>query len=450
MSLPVLNRIGYAVGNFGKSIQMGSVDYVYLFFLTDLVGIAPATAGVLLLVSTFWDAACGPVYGHQIDKFGTIVGSYSNLIFIAAPIAALTYIGIFYIPMSAEEYLVALTLIALLAFKTAYAAVDVPHNSLLGAISIDSRERSVLASYRFFFSAMGGVAVSLAAYPLLSNLARDVNGAYVKFALLLAFAYMIVMNISAASARKTTLNRCAPDDRVSLLTRLKQVLRNRPLLIILGIAALSAILIPVYVRLTVHFSKEWLGNAAYATPLILSHVFGQMAGLPIWTKIANRLEKTVASRIAHASLVVAAVALLIIQPDKLWIAICIYVLFGLSSGGIHTMNWALVPDVADRCTEKKRLSAQALVFGTFLFVLKVGAGVSMLLSGYILDWSGYDPAQLTEGPGGFVLLGSICLLPALGSIICLVLLPHLGVTHNSITPVIEDAPSANQARGKLR
>lgn len=58
----------YANGNFGKSCLSTLVEVYALFYLTDILGIAPGMAGALLLASYVWDSLSDPLWGLVSDR----------------------------------------------------------------------------------------------------------------------------------------------------------------------------------------------------------------------------------------------------------------------------------------------------------------------------------------------------------------------------------------------
>jgi len=61
--LPVLEKIGYSLGDAGANFVFQTMILFQLNFYTDTVGIAAAIAGSLLLIGRFWDAFFDPMMG---------------------------------------------------------------------------------------------------------------------------------------------------------------------------------------------------------------------------------------------------------------------------------------------------------------------------------------------------------------------------------------------------
>ena len=66
--LPRWVTLGWASGTLGSSTLLGAINLVVLFYFTEYLGIAPATAGVLIFVSRIWDIAAAVWIGQWSDR----------------------------------------------------------------------------------------------------------------------------------------------------------------------------------------------------------------------------------------------------------------------------------------------------------------------------------------------------------------------------------------------
>ena len=74
--LPVLEKIGYSLGDAGANFVFQTMILFQLNFYTDTVGIAAAIAGSLLLVGRLWDAFFDPMMGVISDRTNTRWGKF--------------------------------------------------------------------------------------------------------------------------------------------------------------------------------------------------------------------------------------------------------------------------------------------------------------------------------------------------------------------------------------
>ena len=82
-------KIIYGAGDLGFSLTSTIIGAYFLFFLTDVVGIQPAVAGIAILVGRTWDYINDPIIGHISDRTRSRWGRRRPfLLFGALPFAA--------------------------------------------------------------------------------------------------------------------------------------------------------------------------------------------------------------------------------------------------------------------------------------------------------------------------------------------------------------------------
>ena len=211
MSVSRVARVGYASGNLGKSLFWTSLEYLLLFYMTDLVGLSPAWAGVIIVVSLVWDGVTDPLMGYWVDRRSSRGHDYRPYLRWGPPLCGLAYATIFYVPFEGEFAKALYLLAANLLFRSIYTLLDVPHNALLAKMPMSSRQRTTVSAWRYFFSSIGGLSVALAVAPLLGRQAESGDTtAFLIFALaagLIACATLwqsipIAREVSAKSVQK--------------------------------------------------------------------------------------------------------------------------------------------------------------------------------------------------------------------------------------------------------
>ena len=70
--LPVMEKVGYSLGDAGANFVFQTMILFQLNFYTDTMGIAAAIAGSLLLVGRLWDAFFDPLMGVIADRTNTM------------------------------------------------------------------------------------------------------------------------------------------------------------------------------------------------------------------------------------------------------------------------------------------------------------------------------------------------------------------------------------------
>ena len=248
----------YASGNFGKSLVGSFVEIFALFYLTDLLNVPPALAGMILLVSLIWDGVTDPVMGIVADRLRQTISTARVFFYVGAPITALAFVTFFNAPYVSPAWQLPFLLTTLLMFRTAYTVVDVPHNTMLALMTDDPRQRTNITSLRIFFSSAGRIGVTLAAIYFLQAGGPEASAPRLTNAsVMLAAAYVLILLICLRSVSRIVIR--APPSRARLLTVLGALFRtlrqNRQLLIVFGLTALTSMTVPVLGSAILYFAK---------------------------------------------------------------------------------------------------------------------------------------------------------------------------------------------------
>ena len=144
------------------------LSYYLPFFYSNIFGLRFNDAAMLFLVTRIWDAVSDPVMGTIADRTKTRWGKYRPyLLWVAAPFAIC---GVLVFTTPGWEYGAKLfwAYFTYILMMTVYTGINVPYGAMLGVITDDSSQKTVLSSYRMFF-AYGGSFIALASWEPLSN-----------------------------------------------------------------------------------------------------------------------------------------------------------------------------------------------------------------------------------------------------------------------------------------
>ena len=135
-------RFAYCLFFLGQNILWGYAGYVETF-LTD-VGIAAATAGMILLVPKLWDAVNDMLFGYLIDRSRFKNGQkFIPWIKIGVTAVGLTTIALFAIPESAAQSVkIVWFLIFYVLFDISYTILDAPAYAVTTVMTSDVQERT--------------------------------------------------------------------------------------------------------------------------------------------------------------------------------------------------------------------------------------------------------------------------------------------------------------------
>ncbi len=144
-------RIGYGVGDIYGGGAVVVISVYDLIFLTDVVRIAPALAGTVILISKIYDSITDPFEGIIADRTRTRLGRRRPYLLAGIPLVFLSFFALFYpFNMDAEITRFFFVILSYLFFSTVVSLVSLNYNALQAEITLDYNERSVLSSARIF------------------------------------------------------------------------------------------------------------------------------------------------------------------------------------------------------------------------------------------------------------------------------------------------------------
>lgn len=436
-SLSRIRSLGYASGNFGKNILWNSLEFCLLFILTDILGIAPALAGTLVMVSIVWDAILDPLFGCFADRVRTRLGKYGPFLIFGAPLCSLFYLLLFSIPLWPVEEKLLPMMVALLLFRTFYTVVDLPHNALIACITPSSRERASLAGMRYLFSALASICIAMALGPILDSQGSEAIN-FFNFACVVAVLSTGALWISWWSVRHLDIAAAQTDLPVRRpFARMFGLFKNPPFRILITVAVVTGLATPVFTKLFIFYSKYNLGNKSLASTGLTAFTVASALGVPFWMWLSSRLDKSRALQAAHLMLIAACSLFFVVHPSTTVHLVILAGFTGIASGGIYMMIWGLAPDVIDFGEVKSGIRVEAIAFSLLILSMKTSIGLGTGLVGFLMDIGGYVP-DAVQTPKTLVWIRSImCGIPLAGSLLAAISLSFYRIGHLEHAEIID-------------
>ena len=269
MGIRLREKIGYGLGDTASSMLWKLFSVYLMFFYTNICGIDAWVVGVLFLVTRIWDSLLDPVVGLLCDRTSSRWGTFRPwLLWGALPFGALGVLT-FYMPEWGTGGKVVYATVTYSLMMIVYSSVNVPYAALLGVMSADPHERTVLAAFRMTFAAAGSMAVVLAVEALVKAF-RPWAGPSASWtaAVAVVAALAVVLFFVTFS---TTRERVRPvrAERHPVLLSLRDLLHNRPWLILAGAAVCLQVFNAFRESGTIYFFKycvagETVGTVSFA------------------------------------------------------------------------------------------------------------------------------------------------------------------------------------------
>lgn len=381
--------------------------YMYLMlalyvmkFATDVLLIAPAIMGLIFSASRIWDAISDPIVGYLSDRTRLRYGRRRSWILgSCVPIGA-SFIMVFAPPASLSDAgLVIWMAIAIIGFYSAMTVFFVPHLSLGAELSSSYHERSRLFGVRHGFYTFGSILSLISFYLLIAaeQQGREAVRAEAFDLALIAAAVMVVLILLSVGKLKEN-----PDyqGRVNAnpFLAFKDVWRNphaRLLIVVSFVEQVGSAAIGV---LTLYVTQYVVGAPLWAPVIILCYMVPSSLSVPLWLPLSRRFGKV---RLWMFSMLLTGISFgamfLLPWMDGVTLKlsfICFFAFFaGLAAGCGGTLSPSIQGDVIDYDEMMTGERKEGSYFAAWNFVYKGATGVMLLLTGFVLQASGFAPNE---------------------------------------------------------
>jgi len=381
--------------------------YMYLMlslyvmkFATDVLLIAPAIMGLIFSVSRIWDAISDPLVGYLSDRTRIRYGRRRSWILASTVPIGAAFIMVFAPPQGLSA--VGLTIwmgVAVIGFYSAMTVFFVPHLSLGAELSSNYHERSRLFGVRHGFYTFGSILSLISFYILISaeQQGREVvrETAY-ELALLAAVVMVVLILVSVRQLRE----RIDYQGRVNAnpFLAFRDVWRNPHARLLIVVTFIENVGSAAIGALTLYVAQYVVGAPLWAPIMILCYMIPSSLSVPLWIPLSRRFGKV---RLWMFSMLLTgcsfgsmfALPFLDGVPVKIFY-ICVAAVFaGLAAGCGGTLSPSIQGDVIDYDEMMTGERKEGSYFAAWNFVYKGATGVMLLLTGFVLQLSGFVPNQ---------------------------------------------------------
>ncbi len=440
-------KVGYGLGDFSSSMFWKIFSYYLPIFYSDVFGLKPQHAALLLLLTKLYDAVSDPVMGVIADRTITKWGKYRPyLLWIALPFAVIGTLS-FYTPDWGYNARHIYAYVMYILMMTVYTAINVPYGAMLGVVTDDPREKSVFSSYRMFFAYIGSF-LAMGIFALFeksivgktNSAGRIMNGVgdadplswTLVVGIVAVLCLLLFLGCFALTRERVKLDRKpAAEGGASVLDDLKALVRNGPWWLLLG----GGIGVLLFGSIRGGAAAYYFANILGASPILTCAVYlmigeiAQMAGVLLAVPVSDRIGKkgTFLSVLTIITVLSIAIWFLPQTTFGFWMLVVLQILICIAIGVNSPMLWSMFADVADYSELRNGSASTGLIFSSSSMAQKFGGALGAFLLMQVLAWAGYDKDLAVQAPGTLTSIKALMsLIPAAGSllgIVCLAFYP---------------------------
>ena len=381
--------------------------YMYLLlalyvmkFSTDVLLIAPAIMGLIFSVSRIWDAISDPLVGYLSDRTTTSLGRRRTWILFSFVPIAIGFYAVFAPPVSLSgDALTWWMAASIIGFYSAMTIFFVPHMALGAELSNDYHERSRLFGLRHAFYTVGSI-LSLGTMMLLLNEefreGGDVRAMAEEYALYAVIAMSVLVLYAVVNLReRPEFQGRLNSSPTSAFRDVWQNPHARLLVIVTFIENVGSSAIAV---LTLYVTQYVVGAPLSAPFIILAYMLPSTASVPMWLPLSRRFGKIRVWMVGMALYGLAFGGMFFLPfmetvDARLTLIIVMAAFAGLAAGCGGTIGPSVQGDVIDYDEYKTGERKEGSYFAVWNFTYKSALGVMLLLTGFVLEASGFVPNQ---------------------------------------------------------
>ena len=370
--------------------QILFTNYIFKYSV-DVLGIAAATIGWILLVTRLWDAFSDPVVGYLSDATRSRAGRRRPwLIASAVPVALTTYF-MWNPPRTLDgDELFWWMFFAVALWETAMTTLYVPYIALGSEITMEHHDRTRIAGYRHVFGGLGQACMIGSVYLLTQADSpagqRDVASWLLAVSGTISTA-LIVGGVWRVRERPEHMARGVRDP----LSAARDVLRNRHLmqLAIIYFFEISSV---AAVSLLAPFVCEYVvGRAGSIVWLLGFYSIASYVSTPLLVSLSRRIGK---KRTWMATMGIQIIGFAATfgagTGDEAYLIGCIF-LVGLGSAGGLVLGMSVLADTVDYGELQSGERKEAMHYAVINIARKVSFASMSAIVGVVMQWIGYVP-----------------------------------------------------------
>lgn len=387
--LSLKTKLGFGIGDIYGGGSLVIVGFMYLHFLTDVLLITPALAGIAFFISKSWDAVSDPLMGILSDRTKTRFGRRRPYFLAGVILIFFSFLLLWYpVDFEKEIHRFIYVICSYLVFSTVITLVMVPYNALASELTLDYDERANLASYRIFFSSVSSLVCAVIPLKVAESF-PDIKFGYivmaVSFGLFFALPFLAVF--FATKERKEFQEKTTSLNVGRLFV---QPFKTPTFLSILFMYLFAFVAMDAVMAILMYYMKYYLGRGNEAENVLGTLLVFQIIALPFFVKLSRRTDKRTSYITANIFLLVIISLSFWITPDMPVFVIYLYAgMVGIGTGGIIVTIYSIFPDIPDvdeLFTQERR---EGLFSGIITFTRKVSSATALFGISLAISFAGY-------------------------------------------------------------
>lgn len=401
------DKLGYLFGDFGNDFTFILSTMILTKFCTDVLGIAAATIGTIMMLARFVDAVTDVTMGRICDR-GKVTpsGKFKPwLLRMCIPVAVASFLmyNSAIADWSMPAKIIYVAVFYLLWGSFCYTGINIPYGSMASAISANPDDRQSLSTFRTMGGMLAGMVIGvglpLIAYETVNGketlIGSKVTVAAGVFSILAIICYVLCYYLVT---ERVVVEKSESEQKTpSVIEMLKSAIKNRALVSII-VASIVMLLAQLTMQnMAAYIYPDYYNSASAQSASTLLMMVGMIVAAIFAKPLAKKFGKAEVSVVSNIFAAGIMVLIWVMKPANVWVFCILQLLCWLGLGIFSMVSWALITDVIDYSELKNGVREDGSVYALYSFARKLGQALAAGISGWLLTGIGYDSAAAAAG-----------------------------------------------------
>ncbi len=403
--LGMVEKIGYAGGDFASNLYWRTFDLFLLMFYTDVFGIPAAAVGTMMLVTRIIDAFTDPLMAAAADRTRTRFGKFRPYLLLGVLPLVAAGVLTFTVPDTDQAGKLWWAYGTYVVMMLAYTFINVPYGALMGVMTGDSQQRTTLTSFRFIGAFSGGTLVAYFTPQLVEYLGGgdDALGWQLTMAVYgVIAALMFVLTFTTSEERIAT----PIQQQQSVKQDLIDLSRNKPWLVLFALALVIMMTISLRGASGTYYFKYFANREDLIGSFSTAYLLSLAAGAALTPLMTRLVDKKTLLLVLMSAVTLLSMAFFFVKAEQIELMFALQIAIGFCLGPKSPLVFSMYADCADYNEFKTGRRATAMTFAAAAFSQKLGGALAGATIGWVLASLGYQANQVQSNASelGIVLL----------------------------------------------
>jgi GPH family glycoside/pentoside/hexuronide:cation symporter len=409
--LPVSTYVGYGAGQIGGQILRDTPALILPIYMTTVLGLNAALAGLVIIIAKIWVVAADPIAGIVSDRTETRWGRRRPFILVGGLLAAAAFILLFFVPdLNKQIALFTYMTVIYLILNTGYSMFSVPYLTMASEMSDNPDERTTIMSFRNAALAIGLVIGGALAPKIVAWVTQGLGGTPVEgyqWMALVVGSIIVISTLWVFFGTAKAPSKTATEATVSLVEQMKIAWQNKPFVVLISANIVQYISAGIGYAGGFFFFAYAMGlgfdvfNVIPIWIIIIS--IASMGAMPLLVWASARWGKMTVYKWCLLLYSISIQFYFFADADSMWIVWLIAVAIGLFNGGFILMSFSVLTDTVSYDRIKSGISREGVLSSVYSAVDKVGNALGsaiflifLSLIGFVESSDGSLPQQSDE------------------------------------------------------